>query len=124
MQSLLTHLNNRNLDKTAADYGVQYIKKDGTRCEPMEQRAQRPNRRQTESKAKPSLLEYCRGAKEEGERQPTTNREQYQACPKLCRIATEEDKVKEEDLTSYFIAHPFTEWETLQNTKKPRIDIF
>ena len=52
MQSLLTHLNNRNLDKTAADYGVQYIKKDGTRCEPMEQRTQRPNRRQTESNIK------------------------------------------------------------------------
>ena len=63
-------------------------------------------------------------AEEEDDCQLTTNREQYQACPKLCRIATEEDKVKEEDLTSYFIAHPFTEWETLQNTKKSRIDIF
>ena len=98
MQSLLTHLNNRNLDKTAADYGVQYIK-EGWHSVRTDGAAS------TEAK-------------------PTTNREQYQACLKLCRIATEEDKVKEEDLTNYFIAHPFTEWETLQNTKKSRIDIF
>ena len=79
MQSLLTHLDNRNLDKTAADYGVQYIKKDGTRCEPMEQRAQRPNRRQTESKAKPSLLEYS----EVRRRKAKDNRRQTESNIKL-----------------------------------------
>ena len=50
--------------------------------------------RRSQTDAKPraisSLLEYCRGAKEEDEVNLFG----------LCRVATEEDEIKEEDLSS------------------------
>ena len=89
-----------------AQVWIETFRKMSVEVKPMEQRAQRPNRRQTESniklwsserrsqtcldyaeswqsKAKPSLLEYCRGAKEEDEVNLFG----------LCRVATEEDEV-------------------------------
>ena len=49
-----------------------------------------------QSKAKPSLLEYCRGANRwSSERRAKPRLE-------LCRVATEEDKVKEEDEVNLF----------------------
>ena len=77
MQSLLTHLDNRNLDKTAADYGVQYIKEGWHSV-------------RTDGAAS-------------AEAKPTINREQYQALEQraqkpnlfgLCRVVTEQGEAK------------------------------